>query len=409
MTTDNNTNDETVPDEMMIECHLTGQMYPESEMQHVWRNNNALWQLQRRNNWMARNTDPDAVCPITMDRYDRVYIHEDVPTHYCSSCGDIYDTDDDEVNNEIEVCGECAQEYSYCYEHDHYYREYCESCEDENDEYDNGYGSSLIHDYGYRPSPTFFVMVKNSRDLSFREPNKMSVTGFELEMECNRGSIHDAAQLATDLFGETTYLKHDGSLSNGFEMVSHPMSLDYINGEFNFADIRKLADIGMRSAQTSTCGLHIHINKSYFRGIATSAYRFMSMFYSNPEKWRAIAGRSESSYARWDISEMSNLLKYTKSIKGDGAGYHDVNYDRYVAVNLQPSRTIELRFFKGTLRPETLHARLQAIHAVAEFSVATRNQINIKQSSDWDNFREWTTDNESKYGVFNAYATSKGV
>lgn len=100
------------------------------------------------------------------------------------------------------------------------------------------------------------------------------------------------------------------------------------------------------------------------------------------------------------------MLVYTKGLNR-GHDYNSINNDRYVAINLQPSQTIELRFFKGTLRPETLKARIEAVHAVAEYSVATRNNVNIKASNDWDKFREFALANN--YLAFSEYAELKGV
>jgi hypothetical protein len=194
-------------------------------------------------------------------------------------------------------------------------------------------------------------------------------------------------------------------------MVSHPMTLDYINGAFDFEALRQLADAGMRSARTRTCGLHVHLNKGFFRSAPTTAYRFMQMFYRNAEMWRSLAGRSNSSYAQWDLGEQDNMLGYTRSMADSlrTGNYNYFNRDRYVAVNLQQSHTIELRFFKGTLRPLTMQARLQAVHAVAEFAMSTKYKVNIKESASWEQFRNFTTDNAKKFGAFNTYASEKGV
>jgi hypothetical protein len=133
----------------------------------------------------------------------------------------------------------------------------------------------------------------------------------------------------------------------------------------------------------------------------------MSLFYQNSEQWGRIAGRTNNSYAKWEQSETTRLLNYAKGANKRGRDYVHYNADRYVALNLQNRNTIELRFFKGTLRPSTLKARLEAVHAVADYSVATRNNINIKASTDWDKFREFTRDNG--YLAFDEYATTKGV
>jgi Putative amidoligase enzyme len=324
---------------------------------------------------------------------------------HCDDCNSLHHVDEGcWIQDDHVVCDDCrSSHYGFCDDCDQYYSydNGCSHCDNE------GAGSGLISNYSYRPAPIFFISDW-LRDNN--EPARTSVTGFELEMEAVNCTVHEGAELATDLFGQQCYLKEDGSLSNGFEMVSHPLSREYIDSVFKFDDIKKLADIGMRSAQTRTCGLHVHINRGFFSGRETSFYRFMSMFYSNADQWRTLAGRTSSTYARWSDDEAESMAKYVRGMHNErrhGRSYGDTNEDRYVAINMQPSNTVELRFFKGTLRPLTLKARIEAVHAVAEFSIATRNNINIKASSDWDKFRQFAQTNG--YKAFSEYATEKGV
>ena len=329
---------------------------------------------------------------------------------YCTDCrlyverGNMCDVGWDEMR-----CESCYENYSHC--------EYCDStyhmdngpqcsCEDEYNE-----STRLIHDYSFRPDPIFHGMRPDvlTKDIkmftTMREPRRISVTGFELEMEAENCDLSDGAELATEIFGDSCYLKHDGSLSNGFEVVSHPMTKEYIQNVLPLARLRELSELGMRSATTRTCGLHVHINKGFFEGRSSSLYRFMSMFYRNTEEWKTLAGRSRSTYAQWDDHEITQMLRYAKGLRPDSM--RQCNNDRYVALNLQPRHTLELRFFKGTLNPKTIQARLEGVHAVAEYSISQMYNINIKAGHDWDRFRQWTKQNG--YEAFDAYATTKGI
>jgi len=329
---------------------------------------------------------------------------------YCSDCQSYVERDTMmDIGWDEMRCESCYDQYGAC--------EYCDgvyhidngpecSCEDEQQE-----GSRLIHDYSFRPDPIFHgmrtdVLTKDSKMfVTMREPRRISVTGFELEMEADGCDINEGAELATEIFGDSCYLKHDGSLSNGFEVVSHPMTKEYIQNVLPLARLRELSDIGMRSATTRTCGLHVHINKGFFEERSSSLYRFMSMFYRNTEEWKTLAGRSRSTYAQWDDFEATQMLRYAKGLRPGSP--RQCNNDRYVALNLQPRHTLELRFFKGTLNPKTIQARLEAVHAVAEYSISQMYNIKIKESHDWDRFRQWTKQNG--YEAFDAYATAKGI
>jgi hypothetical protein len=373
-------NDE-VPDEQ--ECSWCEDRYPTDEMTtHTF----------YRGFWNRRNGND-----IT------IHLCEDCECNAaeCTDCTAIHDTYNSDaivVNHYDRVCEECAGNYNWCDNHEEYYRDECSDCESER--------SDLIHDYSFRPEPQFFIVRKDGSTASTSFGfGHQTVTGFELEMEASECDLHEGAELASSIYDKWCYLKHDGSLNDGFEMVSHPLSREFITEHFPWHRLSELSALGMRSANTRTCGLHVHINKDFFQKNPTTMYRFMSMFYRNAEQWKKIAGRSESSYASWSEYELERMLDYTK---GMAVGAHVRNNDRYVALNLQNRNTIELRFFKGTLRPQTFIARLEAAHAVAEYAYTTRNAVSIKSAHDWERFREWTIQ-QKKYTNFNTYAESKGV
>lgn len=373
--TDVNANN--IPDEpeeeVTQECSWCCETYPEDDMSHMEirlftsRANNMVW-----------------LCEACQDN-----------AFYCTSCSRLHHTEDSHEYNDS-WCHDC-------------YTDYYATCDDCGDEYVIEDGCSycdrqhrLIHDYSYRPDPQFFI--GGAAEYTHRVPNGMSVTGFELEMEASSCDVDEGAELANELYQKWCYLKYDGSLNNGFEMVSHPLSYKYMMDVFPFDSLKQLSDLGMRSSMTRTCGLHVHINKSFFSSHPTTMWRFMSMFYRNPDKWKRVAGRENSNYANWSEYELEQMLNYTKGLK---EGRRVSNSDRYVALNLQNSQTIELRFFKGTLSPTALRARLEAVHAVAHYCDATKFSVPIKASHDWERFREWTVAN--KYNAFDQYATTKGV
>lgn len=329
---------------------------------------------------------------------------------YCTDCQLYVERDEMmDIGWDEMRCPSCYENYSSCEYCDEVYHQdngpQC-SCDEEMQE-----NSRLIHDYSFRPDPVFHGMRPDvlTKDIkmftTMREPRRISVTGFELEMEADNCDLSEGAELATDIFGDSCYLKHDGSLSNGFEVVSHPMTKEYIQNVLPLARLKELSDMGMRSATTRTCGLHVHINKGFFEGRESSLYRFMSMFYRNTEQWKTLAGRSRSTYAQWDDFEATQMLRYAKGLRS--GNMRQCNNDRYVALNLQPRHTLELRFFKGTLNPRTIQARLEGVHAVAEYSVTQMYNINIKAGHDWDRFRQFTKQNG--YEAFDAYATTKGI
>lgn len=102
----------------------------------------------------------------------------------------------------------------------------------------------------FRPEPIFFG--ENPRYF-----------GVELEID-GAGKDDDNAKELLEIANENAehiYIKSDGSLDDGMEIVTHLMSLNY-HKNFCWENIMKKAIyLGYRSHQTSTCGLHIHVNR----------------------------------------------------------------------------------------------------------------------------------------------------
>ncbi|MGN0605977.1 MAG: hypothetical protein ACI4JM_05600 [Oscillospiraceae bacterium] len=210
---------------------------------------------------------------------------------YCSHCGTIIDTDDyEEIDGQI-ICSDCIENYTttcdrcgaiiwdadaygddytslchHCYEN--YYTR-CAECDalihnDDTYEYGGEYycsecyhdirdRDSSIHEYSYKPEPIFYG-------------NSNRYFGVELEIDGAGKDDDYADDILAIANADSTYIyiKSDGSLDDGMELVSHPMTLDY-HKEYCWFDImRKAVSLGYRSHQTSTCGLHIHVNRTAF-------------------------------------------------------------------------------------------------------------------------------------------------
>ena len=256
-------------------------------------------------------------------------------------------------------CVPCADHSAmYCEECDNYYQSGCDSCNT----------SRVIHDYSYRPDPIFHSTDKNER-LFF---------GIEMEMETR--DMQGSSEYAYQLEGmELAYLKYDGSLSRGFELVTHPMSHDFIKNEADdlFRVLTGLRDIyKVASWATNTCGVHIHISRTGFNG-GPHMHRFLNLIYSNQAFYEALAGRSSSRWAKFDDvvqakwtgeRDENGLRQYTQFRSFKDKLENNRSSDRYSAVNTQNAATLELRIFKGTTKPETIKSHIDLAHASVEYT-----------------------------------------
>ena len=266
-------------------------------------------------------------------------------------------------------CEYCVSDAYYCDDCDAYYADGCDSGHGD-DDYSNG--TRLIHDYSYRPDAIFYSTKPEDR-LFF---------GIEIETEARGGNYEtrrDAAEYAHRLEdSELAYLKNDGSLNCGFEVVTHPMTHDYYMQEATelWDTLEGLrTTYNMRSWGTSTCGLHIHISRTGFNG-GGHMHRFLNLVYSNQDFYENLAGRGSDQWAKFTDVNKPYLVKDDDGEtrwRNDRKQFankilHGENTDRYSAVNTQNRHTLEMRIFKGTLNSGKIKSQINLAHASVEYT-----------------------------------------
>ena len=286
-------------------------------------------------------------------------------TVICSHCGERIYRDDQAGDENTPLCQSC---------YDRYYT-VCDRCgriihtsdayyEDEDDDYPvchRCYGRvarcSTIQDYYYKPEPQF-------RGAGAR------YFGVELEIDGAGEDTESARQLLEIANGngrENLYCKHDGSLEDGFELVTHPMTLDYHMQKMPWAKILRAAvHLGYTSHQAATCGLHVHVNRDAFGDTEDARdaviARILYFFEKNWEELLKFSRRTPRQLERWAArygyrDQPKDLLDHAK--KGCHQG-------RYTSVNLTNRDTIEFRIFRGTLKYNTLIATLQLLDRICD-------------------------------------------
>ena len=256
-------------------------------------------------------------------------------------------------------CSVCSDDSAtYCEDCDEYYADGCDSCQD----------TRVVHDYSYRPDPIFHSTDKNDR-LYF---------GIEMEIEAPR-NYNEASNHAYQLEGkELAYLKQDGSLRCGFEIVTHPMTHDFYKNEAQelWDVMNHLRDnIGVQAWGTGTCGVHIHISRTGFNGGA-HMHRFLNLVYSNEAFYSLIAGRSSDRWAKFSDVWTSESTRDENGYWQRGPEFRSFknklsdgrNSDRYSAVNTQNHATLEMRIFRGTTKAYTIKSYLDLAHASVEYT-----------------------------------------
>jgi hypothetical protein len=187
--------------------------------------------------------------------------------------------------------------------------------------------------------------------------------GIELEVEKMDKSETQRHVMAAKIENKAWYFKNDGSLNNGFEIVTHPLTFSYIKHsakDFENA-LNELSNNAYNSYNANTCGMHIHISKKAFG--TWQLYKFMKFFAENVPFIVAISQRKIEKLVQWANIEDNddNALMY-KAKKKEG------NSARYVAINLQNYSTIEVRIFRGTLNFQSFMKNIEFVHALYMFT-----------------------------------------
>jgi hypothetical protein len=229
-----------------------------------------------------------------------------------------------------------------------------------------------IHNHDYKPSKFNFKGGKREGKVS------MSALHFGIELEIERLdsaiSREAMAELIKERFGtEYGYLVHDGSLDDGVELVSHPVTWDrYVTEKDRWNEVLlyvRKKDWGV----LSTCGVHVHMTKAAFKQF--QLFKFLKFFHtgSNKKFIDLIAGRKQVKYAVFNATDAAEISKVAKDKKNRpfGGNMH------YNAVNLMSPDTLEVRIFRGTVEPLIFHKNVEFCQALFEFSMthATREMI----------------------------------
>lgn len=250
----------------------------------------------------------------------------------CVRCGRIIDTDHCwyPLDNDDPYCADC-----------------CSTIE-----------NSPIHDYYFKPYPIFYG-------------DGPRYFGVELEID-DGGECDSSAEALMDVANQSktlVYCKHDGSLDDGFEIVTHPMSLDCQLHEMPWAEVLdKAISMGYLSHQAGTCGLHVHVSRKAFGDTLDAQDNAIARVLFFVERhWAELlrfSRRTQRQLEQWAArygyrDRPGEMLEHVK--KGHGS--------RYTCVNLTNADTIEFRMFRGTLKLNTLIAILQLVDHICDAAI----------------------------------------
>jgi len=282
-------------------------------------------------------------------------------TGECSRCHDNYYCDDLTFFDGEYWCESCADYVlRFCHSCDNLYYN-SRGCDCQVDD-DDDESCDSIHQYSYKPYP-FFHSTSDGQIEIFSSGHQGSAlyVGCELETETIHGSRRETVGAFSNF--PFFYLKEDCSLTNGYEIVSHPATFEA--WALLFPEIvsrfATASNLGVRAWTRSNCGLHFHLSRASFTQAHTM--RFHKFIMENATEMIGFAGR-ESGYGSFysDNGKASDRAKgYQQPVRGCAINYYNDN-------------TIELRFFRPTLDAVGFVGIIQFVFAVHEYT----KQISVR-------------------------------
>lgn len=319
----------------------------------------------------------------------------------CERCGHLVQEDDSISDGYTTICRTCERRYDYhaCYEcgsistedEMQYYNGdwYCPDCVPDED----SSSSKYVKNYGYKPYPNFLSeqKVPSERNALFM--------GVELEIDKGERPCACAEELAEiETYDDEFYMKHDGSLEDvGIEIVSHPATLSYHLNRFQWKEVFSTAKkFGYKSHDAGTCGLHVHVSRAYLaadeNGVTSedreelNTAKIILFVEKHWDEMVRFSRRDSVQLNRWAKCPESTITPEDEigNIKDK---LYNLTYDRYQAVNLCNSNTIEFRLFRGTLNLNTFKATLEFVQLLCDYC----KEHNLKEvlDSSWDDLISW--------------------
>lgn len=175
-------------------------------------------------------------------------------------------------------------------------------------------------------------------------------------------------------------------LTFGVEIVSHPGTLAHHMYVMHWRQIQRTCEkAGFRSHDAANSGLHVHVGRAQLgstdaeRNDVTRKVQVLFALYA--AELTRFSRRRRSCLEQWapidslgvtpdDIRHASSGAQLASWASARVPAYRSNHNDRYTAVNVTNSATVEIRIFRGTLKRDTLIAAIQLVSNVFEYAMA---------------------------------------
>lgn len=243
--------------------------------------------------------------------------------------------------------------------------------------------SKEIHDYGITRGIVFLATDETPRRF----------LGWEIEAQNGHEPCDQPHKFLQDMYRfKELVLKEDASVPEGVEVVSYPATLNYHRTLLDIpAWCKVMTKHGFYSDSDSNAGFHVHVSRASFgnserkrsRAIACFTYLWQNLSWRPQLKIfsRRIGKRRDGDdfgYCKFFYEGFTSntiVQGYRECVKENYKHRNTiVNFHRHVWDNHEyrsvvNEDTVEVRLFKGALRPSTIYATLELVDLFADIAV----------------------------------------
>lgn len=261
------------------------------------------------------------------------------------------------------------------------------------------YSQYKVNNYSYNPQMKYY----NDDGSTGSDPSAFSGIGIELEVD-GGGENLKASKYIQELLNNEVYVKHDGSLQNGFEIITYPHTIkSFYKIDWKTA-LLDMIKHGYRSHDIKTCGLHMHVSRNMLT--EDNLAKLIYFFETHKKDLTKFSRRDATELSKWacfytdeDVCRNTNCYTgktVTKKLCYDILSTYNLKnkHDlRYKALNLQKKPTVEFRLMRGTLNYKTFLATIDFLLGLIRNS-KTVSWNNIDNTKLWlrgmnDNTKEY--------------------
>ena len=313
------------------------------------------------------------------------YFKEKLKIKKCPCCGHHFTEEGhtymkDTVN--ITICNDCNQELDERLNYE--------------EQHNNGIVGIISSYHNNNTKQHMYGLLEKQSDTDFK--------GFGFELEVDKSNINGhykslynniVAHAIIDNTGlekDEVFFETDGSLDNGFEIISQPHTIDAFYEKTDswkkMLDI--LSDATFKSHNAGTCGLHIHVSKTWFGSSERQQnfnigkiYKFFDTYWTDLCK----ASRRDTS-STYYCSKNKTSIKYreeNRKHKTESHAWqaqakydHDTRHDsesHHRALNNSNYGTFEIRLGRGTLNKASFFAWIDLVLNIVKNSSKGCNKL----------------------------------